>query len=79
MSDLRAFNSFNLSLTLISSGGFLPVNNLDTIINTKFSIIYQTLMLYPSCIIVTLLPFVPFNTGFVSYKFVNASIKLASS
>ena len=32
LSDLRAFNSFNLSLTLISSGGFLPVNNLDTII-----------------------------------------------
>ena len=36
LSDLRAFNSFNLSLTLISSGGFLPTNNLETIINTKF-------------------------------------------
>ena len=36
LSDLRAFNSFNLSLTLISSGGFLPVNNLELIINTKF-------------------------------------------
>ena len=35
-SDLRAFNSFNLSLSLISSGGFLPVNNLELIINTKF-------------------------------------------
>ena len=35
-SDLRSFNSFNLSLTLISSGGFLPVNNLELIINSKF-------------------------------------------
>ena len=36
LSDLRVFNSFNLSLTLMSSGGFLPVNNLELIINTKF-------------------------------------------
>ena len=31
---LRVFNSFNLSMTIISSGGFLPVNNLSEIINT---------------------------------------------
>ncbi len=42
-SDLRAFNSFNLSLTLISSGGFLPVNNLELIINTKFKEIILSL------------------------------------
>ncbi len=36
LSDIRPFNSFNLSLTLISSGGFLPVNSLDLIINSKF-------------------------------------------
>ena len=36
LSDLRSFNSFNLSMTLVSSGGFLPVNNLELIINTKF-------------------------------------------
>ena len=35
LSDIRAFNSFNLSLSLISSGGFLPVNNLELIINSK--------------------------------------------
>ena len=35
LTDLRAFDSFNLSLTLISSGGFLPVNNLELIVNTK--------------------------------------------
>ena len=48
LSDLRAFNSFNLSLTLISSGGFLPVNNLDTIINTKFKEIILAIMMLVS-------------------------------
>jgi trk system potassium uptake protein TrkH len=33
-SGLRIFNAFNLSMTIISSGGFLPVNNLRDIINT---------------------------------------------
>ena len=48
LSDLRAFNSFNLSLTLISSGGFLPVNNLDIIINTKFKEIVLSVMMLVS-------------------------------
>ena len=48
LSDLRVFNSFNLSLTLISSGGFLPVNNLDTIINTKFKEIILSIMMLVS-------------------------------
>ena len=34
--NLRTFDSFNLSLSIISSGGFLPVNNIETIINTDF-------------------------------------------
>ena len=33
--NLRTFDSFNLSMTIISSGGFLPVNSIDTIINTN--------------------------------------------
>ena len=33
--DLRTFDSFNLSMTIISSGGFLPVNSIDSIINTN--------------------------------------------
>ena len=45
LSDIRAFNSFNLSLTLISSGGFLPVNNLELIINTKLKEIILSLMM----------------------------------
>ena len=36
VSGIRIFDSFNLSLTLISSGGFLPDNSLSLIINGKF-------------------------------------------
>ena len=32
--NLRIFDSFNLSLTIISSGGFIPFNNIETIINS---------------------------------------------
>ena len=34
--NIRDFDAFNLSLTLISSGGFLPVNDLDILINSEF-------------------------------------------
>ncbi len=45
--NLRTFDSFNLSMTIISSGGFLPVNNIDSIINTNFKeIIMSFLMLF---------------------------------
>ena len=47
-SNLRSFNSFNLSLTLISSGGFLPVNNLELIINSKFKEIILSLTMLVS-------------------------------
>ena len=33
--NLRTFDSFNLAMTIISSGGFLPVNSIDSIINTN--------------------------------------------
>ena len=35
VSDLRTFDSFNLSMTLISSGGFLPFNNLSIVLNSN--------------------------------------------
>ena len=45
--DLRTFDSFNLAMTIISSGGFLPVNNIATIINTETKeIIFSVLMLF---------------------------------
>ncbi len=44
--EFRTFNSFNLSMSLISSGGFLPVNNLSSIVNTNTKeIIFSLLML----------------------------------
>ena len=33
--DIRFFDSFNLAMTIISSGGFLPTNSLENIINSK--------------------------------------------
>ncbi len=46
VSGIRIFNSFNLSFTLISSGGFLPDNNLNLIITNKFQeIVLSILML----------------------------------
>jgi len=36
ISGIRLFNSLNFSMTLISSGGFLPTNSLDNIITTNF-------------------------------------------
>ena len=44
--DIRAFNSFNMAMTIISSGGFLPTNSLEIILNSKTKeIILSFLML----------------------------------
>ena len=44
--NLRTFDAFNFSLTLISSGGFLPFNNIDIIFQTELSkLILSILML----------------------------------
>ncbi len=44
--DVRSFNSLNLSMTVISSGGFLPTNNLSSIlINQTQIVIFSLLML----------------------------------
>ena len=46
LSEIRLFNSFNLSMSLIASGGFLPVNNLVEIIDNSFKeLILSFLML----------------------------------
>ena len=36
LSGLRLFNSLNMSMTLISGGGFLPINQINKIISTNF-------------------------------------------
>ena len=44
--NLRMFNSLNLSMTIISSGGFLPVDNLSSILtNDRIIIVFSFLML----------------------------------
>ncbi len=44
--NFRSFISLNLSMTLIASGGFLPFNNLDLVLNTQTKIIvFSFLML----------------------------------
>ncbi len=46
MLGIRSFNSLNLAMTIISSGGFLPVNNLSSILINDFQvIIFSFLML----------------------------------
>ena len=36
LSGVRLFNALNLSMTILSTGGFLPTNSLNQIINTNF-------------------------------------------
>ncbi len=46
LSGFRYFDAVNLSFTIISSGGFLPTNSLDSILNNNFKeIILSTSML----------------------------------
>jgi len=45
MSDIRLFNSLNISMTLISGGGFLPTDSLSDIISTNFQKIIFTISL----------------------------------
>ena len=46
--DIRTFDSLNLSMTIISSGGFIPVNNIESILNTKIKEIIFSLLLLTS-------------------------------
>jgi len=44
--DIRTFNSLNLAMTVISSGGFLPTNNLSNILlNNSQIVVFSLLML----------------------------------
>ena len=45
ISGVRLFNSLNLSMTLVSGGGFLPSNSLNKIISTNFQKIVLALSL----------------------------------
>ena len=43
--EIRSFNSLNLALTVVSSGGFLPSNNLASILNSEIKTIMFSLTL----------------------------------
>ena len=46
--SIRSFNSLNLAFTLISSGGFLPVNDLTNIIKVNSQIIVLSILMLTS-------------------------------
>ena len=57
--DIRMFNSLNLAMTIISSGGFLPSNNLSNILINNSQII-----------IISLLMLISFFSIFLSYNLI---------
>ena len=48
ISSIRSFNSLNLAFTLVSSGGFLPVNDLSSIIKDNTQIIVLSILMLSS-------------------------------
>ncbi len=48
ISGIRLFNSLNLAMTVISSGGFLPSNNLSSILINNYQIIIISLLMLTS-------------------------------
>ena len=65
--SIRAFNSLNLAFTLISSGGFLPVNDLSNIIKQNSQIIVLSLLMLTSFFSI----FFSYNLVFFKNKNVN--------
>tara|TARA_B100001093_G_scaffold430494_1_gene426215 strand:- start:3189 stop:4607 length:1419 start_codon:yes stop_codon:yes gene_type:complete len=55
MSGIRLFNSLNLSMTIVSSGGFLPTNYLSDIIKTNYHQITLILCFFLSLLNIFLL------------------------
>ena len=45
---IRSFNSLNLAMTIISSGGFLPVNDLTSVLTNDFQVIVFSLLMLVS-------------------------------
>ena len=46
--DFRSFISLNLSMTLIASGGFLPSNSVEAILNSQTKIIVLSILMLTS-------------------------------
>ena len=65
--SLRSFDSLNLAFTLISSGGFLPVNDLSSIIKDNSQIIILSLLMLFSFFSI----FFSYNLFFIKNKNIN--------
>ncbi len=65
--DLRSFVAFNISMTLISSGGFLPVDSLSVILNNEFKEIVFSLLMLSSFFSI----FLVYNLIFIKSKNIN--------
>ena len=72
---LRSFISFNLSMTLISSGGFMPFNNLSIVLNSNLKQVIFSLTMLISFFSI----FLSYNLIFIknkNYKFFQEDIYL---
>ena len=65
--NIRTFNSFNLAMTIISSGGFLPTNNLSNILLNNSQIIIFSLLMLTSFFSI----FLSYNLIFIKNRNVN--------
>tara|TARA_B100001063_G_C16743206_1_gene545974 strand:- start:77 stop:1483 length:1407 start_codon:yes stop_codon:yes gene_type:complete len=65
--SIRSFDSLNLAFTLISSGGFLPVNNLENIIKDNTQIIILSILMLSSFFSI----FFSYNLLFIKNKNIN--------
>jgi len=65
--NIRAFNSLNLSMTIISSGGFLPTNSLSNILLNNYQIIVFSLLMLTSFFSI----FLSYNLIFIKNRNLN--------
>ncbi len=65
--DIRSFISFNLAMSLISSGGFLPADNLVGILNTNVKVIIFSITMLVSFFSI----FLSYNLVFIRNKNIN--------
>ena len=67
LSGIRLFNSLNLAMTIISSGGFLPSNNLSNILINNYQIIITSLLMLTSFFSI----FLVYNLAFTKNRNLN--------
>ncbi len=74
--NIRTFNSLNLAMTVISSGGFLPTNNLSNILLNNSQILVFSLLMLVSFFSI----FLSYNLIFIknrNFNFFNEDLHLA--